>query len=57
MYRIDVHHKEWPLQNLHLWPKIIHYDILEDDHYKKRPNLVHYAEEVKVLVWDKVDVG
>lgn len=56
MYRIDVHHKEWPLQNLHLWPKIIHYDILEDDHYKKRPDLVHYAEEVKVLVWDKVNV-
>jgi uncharacterized protein YqjF (DUF2071 family) len=56
LYRIDVHHKEWHLQHLHLWPKVIHYDILEDDSYKKRPDLIHYSEVVKVLVWDKEEV-
>lgn len=51
LYRIDVHHKPWPLQSVKLQPKLVRYPIIGNGYYDIRPDLAHYAHNLQVLVW------
>lgn len=51
LYRIDVHHKEWSLQSAKLKHKVVRYPIIGNSYYAGKPNLAHYASEVRVLIW------
>ncbi|RIA10992.1 hypothetical protein OE09_2874 [Flavobacteriaceae bacterium MAR_2010_72] len=48
----DVHHLEWPLNNLHLDNLEINYPKF-NSFLKNQPQRVHYSPGVKVLTWSK----
>jgi len=51
LHRIDVHHKEWPLQDIELRPKVVRYPLVGNGHYEDLPDKMHYAQEVTALLW------
>jgi uncharacterized protein YqjF (DUF2071 family) len=52
IYRIDVHHKIWPLQNVILRPRTIRYPLITSVD-QNNPNLVHFADRLAVLIWNR----
>ena len=51
IFRTDIHHKEWILQNTTVRPNIIRYPIISDMPGQNPPDLAHCARRVKVLFW------
>ncbi|QRY55485.1 YqjF family protein [Sphingobacterium siyangense] len=51
LHRIDVHHKEWPLQYVELYPKVVRYPLVGSGNYEDLPDKMHYAQEVTALLW------
>jgi uncharacterized protein len=52
LYRYEIHHQEWQLQNTELKCLLADYRI-GDLSLQKKPDLVHYSEGVKVVAWTR----
>jgi uncharacterized protein len=52
MYGIDIHHMEWPMQDLEIEKQDIQYRLAGNTGLGE-PDLFHYAEGVQVLTWGK----
>jgi uncharacterized protein YqjF (DUF2071 family) len=50
LHRIDVHHRPWPLQQMDIDARISGYPLIGSP-VADLPDLVHYAQELTVLVW------
>ncbi|WP_256004999.1 YqjF family protein [Pedobacter deserti] len=50
LYRLDIHHKPWPIRNVSLHAQITGYPLVGTDK-TDGPHLVHYADRVTVLLW------
>ncbi|PIA78851.1 hypothetical protein BFR04_04790 [Gaetbulibacter sp. 4G1] len=48
----DVHHVEWPIQNIHIENLKINYPRFNHI-INNKPDRVHYSKGVQVLTWDK----
>lgn len=46
LFRIDIHHKEWPLRYVNVAINKLIYPFCV-----RHPDLVHYADKISVLVW------
>jgi len=55
LYRIDVHHKPWSLQQLDIDARISGYPLIGSP-LATAPNLVHYAPALTALVWGRITV-
>lgn len=51
IYRIDVHHKPWPLQNVELAIKVIRYPFIKMVKDGSLPDKIHYARNLGVVIW------
>lgn len=49
----DVHHIEWPIQNIHIENLEINYPRF-NHLINNKPDKVHYSKGVQVLTWDKI---
>jgi len=56
LYRYDIHHLPWPLQEVALERLELHYQVGGLDISERAPDLVHYALGVKVLAWGKARI-
>lgn len=52
LFRYDIHHKEWPLQQAQLHHLNMEYR-LDPLHLNQAPHYVHYSEGVQVLAWPR----
>jgi uncharacterized protein YqjF (DUF2071 family) len=55
LYRIDIQHKPWPLQQMNADVKNTGYPLI-DSSFIRAPDLMHYAHELTVLVWGRKKV-
>lgn len=55
IYRYDIHHKEWEIKNVDLKRLNVNYKIGDID-LTNKPDLVHFADGVKVLAWKRTRV-
>jgi uncharacterized protein YqjF (DUF2071 family) len=55
LHRIDVHHEPWPLQHMKIDSTISGYPLLCNP-VANRPDLLHYAKSLTVLVWGRCTV-
>lgn len=55
LHRIDVQHKPWPLQQMNIDARISGYPLIGTP-IASAAHLVHYAQELAVLVWGRVRV-
>ncbi len=49
----EIHHLEWPINEIHLDKLELNYPRFEKL-ISEKPNKIHYSEGVKVLAWDKI---
>ncbi|MBS3913377.1 MAG: DUF2071 domain-containing protein [Bacteroidetes bacterium] len=52
IFRYDIHHREWDLQNVEIKQLKLHYRI-GDMELTNSPNFVHYSKGVQVLAWKR----
>ena len=52
IYRIDVHHKIWPLEEVRLRMRTVRYPLIGTLD-QNNPDIVHYAHELAVLIWGR----
>lgn len=57
LYRYDIHHLPWELQQVRLEQLALCYRIGTLELDEKPPALLHYSPGVKVLAWNKVRVS
>jgi uncharacterized protein YqjF (DUF2071 family) len=55
LYRLDIHHKPWPLQQMEIDAQITGYPLIGSQR-AAAPDLVHYAQQLNVLVWGRTNV-
>lgn len=53
VYRYDIHHQEWNVQEVRIKKLALHYVFGRLDLSKEAPFLAHYSKGVKVLAWSK----
>ena len=56
LYRLDIHHKPWPLQHMDINARFSGYPLIGHP-VASSPDLVHYADKLSVLVWGRQTVG
>jgi len=58
LYRCDIHHKDWPLEELFVYSGYFHLELGDDRSIRinSRPVLAHCAPQLKVLFWNRVQV-
>jgi len=58
LYRCDIHHKEWPLEQLHIYSGYFQLYLGADKqiHINSRPIAAHCAAHLKVLFWNRTQV-
>jgi uncharacterized protein len=56
LYRYDVHHAMWDIQQVNLGKLRVQYQIGQLQITDKQPALVHYSKGVKVVAWGKTRV-
>ncbi len=56
MYRYDIHHQAWRLIKINMHHLQVNYHLGEM-HLNGAPDLMHYAEGVKVLAWPRQDLN
>ncbi|PSK93958.1 YqjF family protein [Taibaiella chishuiensis] len=53
LFRFDIHHEPWPLQEVQLEQLETHYRVGSFDLAGRKPDLLHYSPGIKVLAWHK----
>lgn len=56
VYRYDIHHSEWELNDVEVKSLKVNYKIGKIDLNEKPPKLAHYSEGVKVIAWKRQDI-
>lgn len=54
IYTFDIHHLEWPLAEVEIKTKQLHYKVGDLNLGTIPPDSTHYSEGVQVLAWNKV---
>jgi uncharacterized protein len=55
LYRFDIHHKEWKLQNLVAVSNFIRYTA-GDFSLDARPDRMYYSKKIKVVLWGRLAI-
>ena len=53
IYRYDIHHKEWEINDVEITRLDVNYRIGKIS-LTGKPDLIHYSDGVKVIAWEKV---
>lgn len=53
LYRYDIHHREWPVQQVDITKLDVNYTIGNLNLGERVPDVVHYSEGVQVLAWER----
>ena len=54
IYTFEIHHLEWPLAEVEIKTKQLHYKVGELDLGNIPPDSTHFSEGVQVLAWNRV---
>jgi uncharacterized protein YqjF (DUF2071 family) len=57
IYRYDIHHREWELENASVKAKDIHYHIGKFYTISLKPEIIHYCKKLEVLLWGRTRVS